>query len=515
MSNNKKSVEMKCFGIIILFCICASSVKAQGVLRDVDSLKVRAETYENLKQYDKAVADYKRLTELEPDEEIFWYLLGRNQYNNRQLQDALKSLDNAIDLNSKYLPAFHTKIRVLLQLNQTDAALKVSNLTLNIAATAMNFFLQGEVYSKMKSWQQATWAYEQATKRDRGFIEAYIALSNIAANTNKAQEALIAAEAAIGIDPDSKEAMIAQSRGFALHQSYTDAIETVSEVLKIDPNNIDALYLRGTYYRDDNKPQEAISDFEQALKHQPDHWQAMAGRADGYAKAGNKNTALEGYRKLLEIAANYHEKDDIILLANQQIFELNRENRAPVLTLTDPTPENFDILAPDHLKSITVKGIITDESPIQSLVVNGQDIAVTPVGDDFEFAAVVNLENVQEILMEVSDIYNNMTKAPYRILRHETEKPQITLFTPKPSETGVITLTDNETTLYLEGKIIDESLIASIAVDGKAVDFDADAANPNFSEIVNITGKTRFSITATDCFGNTAQQTYTLQRITE
>ena len=434
---------MKYAGVVFLLCICAIAVQAQDIdviLHVTDSLsaqpekaleiinramadhpdseellKVRAEAHENLKLYDKAVSDYQKLTQLEPDEENLWYLLGRNQYNNGQLQDAMKSLHRATKLNPKYLPAFHTKIQTLLQLNQNDAALKVSDTTLNIGGTAMTYFLHGEVCSRLESWQKAEWAYGTAAKIDRGYMEAYIALANIAANTNKAREALEAAESALGINPDSNEALIARSRGFALMNNYADAIEDVSAVISSDPSNINALYCRGTYYKNANKLQEAIRDFEQALKFQPDHWQAIAGSADAYAKTGNKNSALERYRKLLETAANYPERDVIIQLANQQIFELNRENHAPTVTLTAPPHENFDIQISENLPSITIQGKITDESPIKSLIINGKNVPVTPVGNDFEFAAVVNLENVQEIEIEVSDVYGNIAKLAYRL----------------------------------------------------------------------------------------------------
>ena len=532
---------MRRIGIIILFSVCAVTVRAQdidAILQVADSLsaqpdkamevlnqalinhpdseellKLRAEAYEALKQYDKAAADYKQLTQMEPDEESFWYLLGYNQYKNGQLQDALESLDRATRLNPKYLPAFHTKIQLLLQLNQYDAAEKVSNYTLSIAETTMNYFLQGEVYRKMKSWQKAGWAYENAIKIDRGFIDAYIALADVAANTNKANETLETAELALGIDPDSKEALIVRSRGLALWKNYADAIDDVSYIITIDPDYFSAYFWRGTYYSDSGKPQEAVKDFGQALKLQPDYWQAIAGRADAYAKTGDKKTALDDYQKLLTIATNHPEKDVITQLAHQRIFELNREDRAPTLVLLEPKPDVFDLQIPDNLTSITVKGKISDESPVKTLIINGQKTPVTAVGDDFEFAAVVNLENIQEIQIEVSDVYDNVAKLAYQLIRTETGKPEITLLTPKPSENGVITLSDNGTSLYIEGRINDESAITSIAVDGKAVDFDQEATNPDFSTLLDINNKTRFSITATDRFGNTTEQTYTIEII--
>ena len=532
---------MKYICNIILFCICSVVARAQGVdaiLHTADSLnahpeiaveiinralaenpdseellKVRADAYEALKQYDKAVADYRRLTEMDPDEESFWYLLGRNQYLNGQLTDALKSLDRATQLNPRYLPAFHTKTQVLLDLHQDEDASKVIGTALNIGETAMTYFLQGEVYRRLKSWQKAEWAYQSATNIDKGFIAAYIAWAEITANTNKARETIEAAEAALGIDPDSQEALIARSRGSALMKNYTDAIDDVSEAIKLNPDNITAYYWRGIYYRDTNKAKEAIRDFEMVLKFQPDNWEAIAGRADAFAKTGDKNTALEGYQKLLAIASNFPEKESIIQLANRQIFELSREDRAPTLTLIDPKPEDFNIKVPNDRPSITITGKITDESPIKSLTVNGQNVPVTPVDSDYEFAVVMNLENVQEIQIEASDVYDNTAKVDYRLVKTETGKPKIELFTPKPSEIGVITLADHSATLYVEGKVTDESAIVSIVVDGKAVDFDQDGGNPVFSAIVDINNKTRFQITATDLFGNTTEQTYTIEKL--
>ena len=434
---------MKLAGIVFLFCICANFAQAQDIdvsellhtnpekaleiiNQELDAnpnseefLKLRANVCEIMNQYGKAVADYRRLTQMSPDEENLWYLLGRNQYKNGELQEALKSLNHATKLNSKYLAAYHTKIQVLLQLNQNDAALKVSDSTLLIAETAMTYFLQGEVYSRLKSWQKAEWAYQSATKIDKGFIDAYIAFANIAANNNKAREALEAAELALEIDPDSKEALIARSRGFAMSKDYNYAIEDVSYVIALDPDNINAYYLRGTYYIENNRPQEAFKDFEHVLKILPDYWQALAGLADCYAKTGNKKLALEDYQKLLNIADNYPEKDAIIQLVNRQIFELNREHNPPVIILIEPVQENSCIYVPDNLQSIIVKGKIIDESPIILLTINGQNIPVTQIGADYEFVAIVKLENVQEIQIEAKDAYDNVTNDTFRLMPAE------------------------------------------------------------------------------------------------
>jgi tetratricopeptide (TPR) repeat protein len=110
---------LKHIGGVILLCVCAIAVQGQGIddmFHDTEALheqpemameiinraleenpnseellKVRAEVYTILHQYERAIADYMRLTQLSPDEERHWYLLGQNQFFNGQLQVATRS----------------------------------------------------------------------------------------------------------------------------------------------------------------------------------------------------------------------------------------------------------------------------------------------------------------------------------------------------------------------------------------------------------------------------------------
>jgi len=440
-----KLASIKRVVTIVLFCACVLTARAQDVdsvlyiiemLKDspesalfnlnqalIDNpdseelLRVRADAYENLKQFDKAVEDYKALTVLLPDDETMWYLLGRNQFLNGELADAMRSLNRSTGLNPRFFPAFHTKTEILLHQNQYDAALRVSDSTLRIAVTAKTYFLQGEANRRLGLWQRAQWAFSEVVRIDKGYIEAHIALANIAANQNKPVEALEAAEAALAINPDMNEALIARSRGFALLNDFYNAIEDVSYVITLYPDNAEARFWRANYFSSTNRYAEAISDFEHVLRIEPNNWKAIAGRADAYANTGNKAVALEGYRNLLAIAENFNEKNAIILLANTQLFELQRENRPPALTLIEPESINFGITLEYDTRTITIRGIIQDESPIQSLTINGQNIPVIVVDEHFEFVALISLENLEEIKIEVSDVYDNTTVANYLLIR--------------------------------------------------------------------------------------------------
>ncbi|MDR3093493.1 MAG: tetratricopeptide repeat protein [Bacteroidales bacterium] len=537
-------LKLKHIAFVFLFCLTTVVAQAQevdSIIQQVDSLsnqpekalsllnkaiemnpeseellKVRAETYSHLKQYGKAADDFFKMTKISPDEELYWYQLGRNLYEDKQYANAIPALDRAIKLNAQYLPAYHTKIQALLAQDKPEEALKTSNSTLKIGETAMNYFLQGEVNKRLNARQQAEWAYTKATKLDNGFINAFIALSNLSADMNKTQEALENADAALAIHPESADAMLARSRGLMLNKQYNDAIDDATDVIKKNPDNVQAHYWRGIYYREVNKNQEALNDFEWVLKAEPSNWRAVAGRADSYAGIGNKDKAVAEYKKMLTDAASFADKNAIIKLANERIFELNRENHAPQLVIAGVSTENFDMMVPDTLATLTLTGKITDESPIGKLLINNKEVPVKAIDGGYEFTATVNVANLKEIQLEVSDVYNNINKLAYQLVKSETGKPQITLFTPKSDEKGVVLITaDNSSTLYIEGKITDASNIVSIKIDGKAIDFDHDSLNPAFSTTIDIHNKTQISILAADVYGNTAEHVFTIERPSE
>ncbi len=491
-------------------------VLSQEILDDqgpTESRESRAILYEKLGQYEKAITDYTFLVEEHSDEEILWYRLGYCQYKIGNYSEALKSLNHATALNPQYLPAYHIKIQALLHLNKVDQALKVSDSTLMIGETAMNYFLQGQVNERMNARQKAEWAYAKATRIDKGFIDAYIAASNLAVEMNKAEEALAAADGALAINPDSEEALLARSRGFAMLKHFDDAIDDISYVIKLNPENAMAYYWRGTYYQGDNKPQDAIKDFDRSLTLNPDYWQALAGKAECSAKIGDKKSALADYEKLLANAHLYSEKETITQLANRQIFELNRETHAPQLILTGPMPENFSIQLPENQKTIILKGIVIDESPIGSFTINGKKVSLTKAGNEFHFETEVATDTTQYLNIAVADVYDNTDKLTYRLVRNEISAPEIALYTPKATDSGVVTVIAGSNTLYIEGKITDDSAIASITIDGKPVDFDQDTSNPVFSSIIDIGNKDAFEIKVTDLYGNTTERTFFFDKI--
>ncbi|HEX2395664.1 MAG TPA: caspase family protein, partial [Bacteroidales bacterium] len=83
---------------------------------------------------------------------------------------------------------------------------------------------------------------------------------------------------------------------------------------------------------------------------------------------------------------------------------------------------------------------------------------------------------------------------------------------PYASDNGEIYLDTDNPSLYIEGKITDESKIQSILIEGVTASFAIDELNPSFTAIINVSNKNKFNVTATDVFGNDSTFAYVLNR---
>jgi hypothetical protein len=124
----------------------------------------------------------------------------------------------------------------------------------------------------------------------------------------------------------------------------------------------------------------------------------------------------------------------------------------------------------------------------------------------------INLSDRDGVLIEAKDIYDNTTVVDYIVIRTEIDPPQIRIIAPYASDNNLIYLDSNEPTLYIEGAIVDESLIKAIYINDIIASYVPDDKNPNFQAMLNIQNKDKFTVKAEDAFGNISEVVFTLNR---
>jgi tetratricopeptide (TPR) repeat protein len=470
----------------------------------VDAYIERAYSYENNNQLSLAFEDFKRALVFETKSEEIYYNAARISYNTGNYKEAEAYIEKAIDLRNKYLEAYQLQTNIKLAMDKFDEAQLASRKALALKDNDINHYLAGQVAEKMNNLNLAEEEYEKAIAKNKKFIDAYLAIASLRIKLNKIDQAMNDCNMAINLDHNCTDAYLVRSKVYVKKLDYPSAINDISRNILMRPDDKQMYLIRGNYYQEFTQHQNAISDFTKVIMLDDKASEAYFKRAYSYEQIGNFKAAIKDYQALTKLSEYDVAARKLLDSANERLFELNREENSPEIAVNEPEPMDHDVLMiPKNKAEITIKGKIFDESDIKSLKVNNIAVPFIKNDDKFEFFANVNVAKVD---------YDNMKNVTYTIERTEIDAPKIAILAPYASDNGEIYLETSDPTIYIEGKIADESLIKTILIDGVSASFKLDENNPRFSATINVVNKNKFSVQAIDIFGNEAEQDFILNR---
>ncbi len=479
----------------------------------VDAYIERAYAYEKTGNIVSASEDFKRALVFETKKPEIYYDAARLDTKLGQYEEAAGYLENAIDLKSKYLEAYQLQINVLIELGDyTDAQLAAKK-ALALKDNETDHYLMGRVDEMLNNPVQAEEDYEKAISKNKRFVEAYIALANLRITLNKIDQALNDCNTALSIDPNNTEAYLTRSKVYVKKLDYPKAIDDISRNILLKPDDKKMYFIRGNYYQEFTQHQNAINDFNKVLMLDDKDAEAYYKRAFSNEQIGNFKAAIKDYQSLTKLSEYDVTAKKLLDSAKERLFELNRESESPVITLAEPEPlEQNVIKVPKNKEEITVKGKISDESDIKSLTINGMNVPFVKNDNRYEFYANVDVSKLDLFTISAIDVYDNLQTITYTIERTEINPPRIAIIAPYASDNGEIYLDSNDPSVYVEGKIADESMIKTILIDGVSASFKVDEMNPSFTATLSITNKSKFTVRAIDIYGNVGEQDFLLNR---
>jgi len=296
---------------------------------------------------------------------------------------------------------------------------------------------------------------------------------------------------------------------------YPNAINDLSQALLLaTPAQKNEVYvLRGQYYHEFGQEQAAINDFTQVILVENNNFEALYSRAGAYEASLKYEEAISDYEALLKMSPYDDHARELLSAASLRLYELNKETNTPKLVFIEP--DNVDqnkVPIPKNLLEALVHIQVEDASKIAMIQVNGENIAYDKevMNPEFKFRVYPKEQSSFEVVVE--DVYANRAVLDYKIVATEIDSPLIRIFAPYASDDGEIYLDNNEPTLYIEGKIEDDSRIISILIDGATASYIVDDINPNFSATLNIANKAGITIKAVDSYGNVTTQKFRFNR---
>jgi len=480
---------------------------------DIDLYVARGRALENLERYDEAYADYEKAKVFDPKEEEVLFLLGRVSNKMGNYDRALLHLNHASKVAKREAKVYPEKVKTLLELKQYEQALKVSDTAMLLKEDATNYYLRGLVYVALKNDEQARKDLEKAVSKNKSFADARLELAELLIRSGKLDEAMDHCSEVIERDDRNTEGYLTRSKIFIEQLDYPSAINDISRNILIDPDNPEHYLVRGKYYQEFNQHPNAINDFTKAISINSSDPDFYFMRARSYEEIMNYENAAKDYSKITELSEFDPLARKLLSEAEQRLYEINRETSPPEVQIVSPEVGETTIEVRGDAEKMIISGTITEESPMKSLVINGQESLFEKGSDGkYQFLANLDIEDIEAIELVATDDYDNITNLEYKIIRTEITPPEISIIRPYAGDDGQIFLDSNDPRLFVQGKITDNSLIKSIFIEGVTASYAVEQENPEFTATIDILNKNKITVVAEDVFGNRNETIFGLNR---
>lgn len=335
---------------------CAAAIKVDP--KNTDLYNDRAQIYYELKKYDLADADYRKMTELKPGDVMGYMGLGRNANAQEHWEDAIKQFDYVTKLSSEYSSGYSFRAESYIGLEKwneaTDDIVKALNLdwdrkahylAVTVKEPAFTMLVAKLKVQSVKTPNEATWPYiigtmyEQAKDYGKA-IEYYTQ-----ANSKDASEQIL-----------QKIATCHYRLG-----NYEDALTYINQALNMDSTNVNFMAQKANIYYESGDAKAAVAEWDKVLSMQPEYgfgyyrrgwFKELAGdleggledltmaivlepkesyfygtRGDLYKKLGKTDLAEIDFRKVIELE-DAPEKYECIQYAYEGLGMYNKAKEA-------------------------------------------------------------------------------------------------------------------------------------------------------------------------------------------
>src|SRR4051812_11082726 len=247
------------------------AAKAYGAEpRNVEALLVLANCHTHAGDLTRALADYDRITALEPN--------IAEAHNNRGL-------------------VLHRLARPIEALASCEQAISLSP---NLSSAHVN---RGNALSALGRRAEAIAAYDQALALDPASAEAHLGRGNIFCDESRLDEARAAYDRALAIKPGLAEAWLGRGNLLCRLKRFDDALTDYGKALALDPTLADAELGRGNALRERRRHQEALHAYQAALALKPDLAEAHLGRGDALYDLKRYPEALVAFDRAVALKA--------------------------------------------------------------------------------------------------------------------------------------------------------------------------------------------------------------------
>ena len=300
--------------------ICYPTATTQRLTqRDINTLRKLYDTPVDTPQHDIAINALKTEISLEPREHYPHYLLGAAYFDKDDMEAAIESFKNCLQLNENFQPAIEKLLQTYKETGQLETAINLLEQRVETKPSAADYNTLGIHYYRQGEVNRAVEAFKSAVNLDPFHKVSKYNLHQLfrekafhALNAKDFESAADIFKRAIQLNTLDSTTYMLMGDGYARAELYTTAIEYYQKALKLNP--ISRLTQRrlaqsynnyGVTLRNSGQWDDAIAAYRKSLEIQPKYHIARTNlsdafwqKANAFRKAGQVDKAINAYLEL-------------------------------------------------------------------------------------------------------------------------------------------------------------------------------------------------------------------------
>ncbi len=303
---------------------------------------------------DKAIKLLRPLLKRGHKSWMIYHYMGVAMLQKANYAKALEYLLKALDVGGSEPETFHLVSVAYHNLNEFELAIKYGNEAIRKKRDFLEAWINlGAAHRAMANLDEAMQAYSEANRIDPKNAGIAYRIGSIYLDQGDLKKAEELYEITAKMDPNFIEAYLGQSVIKLKIQKYADAVDMINKALEIDPNNRLSRIQLGVAYKDWGRYTEAIKINEQLLRESPKDGRLRVNYALCLLEVGRFNEAERNYLKALKDSPDAPESLSNYLMGihynpertKDEIFDAHLlwdEYFAPKQRNKRPIPKNID-----------------------------------------------------------------------------------------------------------------------------------------------------------------------------
>lgn len=266
----------------------------------------RGSVYVHFQQMDKAIVDLTKAINIIPNYEIAYFNRGVAYSHLQQWEKAIVDYTKAIEIRPNYVKAFSNRGIANGALHQRDKAFADFSKAIEMDPKNPEAYLnRGIDFANQNELDKAIVDYTHAIRLDPKYAEAYYNLGIVYGKNKEWDKAINNYSLAIHADQKYKEAFINRGNAYGNQGSWDKAVIDFSTAIGIDPNFAIAYLNRGIAYGNLSQWLKAIEDYTRAININVNYSKAYLNRGLAEEKLGQWRKAVDDYSRVLQIDPNF------------------------------------------------------------------------------------------------------------------------------------------------------------------------------------------------------------------